>query len=92
MRLRVQDVDFGQNQLVVRQGKGGKDRVTMLPERLVEPRKRQRRRVTAIHEQDLQEGFGEVYLPHALARKYPGAGFGLGWQGLFPASKRSRDP
>jgi len=92
MRLRVKDVDFGQNQLVVRHGKGGKDRVTMLPARLVEPLQRQRRRVTAIHEQDLREGFGEVYLPYALARKYPDAGYELGWQYLFPASHRSRDP
>jgi integron integrase len=92
MRLRVKDVDFAHNQIVVRHGKGGKDRVTMLPGRLVEPLQRQRRRVTAIHEQDLKEGFGEVYLPHALARKYPSAGFELGWQYLFPASKRSQDP
>jgi len=92
MRLRIKDVDFARNEVVVRHGKGGKDRVTMLPRRLVEPLQRQCRRVAVIHEQDLREGFGEVYLPYALSRKYPRAAFELGWQYLFPASKRSRDP
>jgi integron integrase len=63
MRLRIKDVDFARNEVIVRHGKGGKDRATMLPRRLLEPLQRQRRRVAAIHEQDLREGYGEVYLP-----------------------------
>ena len=92
MRLWLKHVDFGQTQTVVRHGKGRKDRVTMLPARLVEPLRWQRRRVTAIHEQDLREGVDEVYLPHARARKYPGARFEPAWQYRFPASQRSCDP
>jgi integron integrase len=92
LRLRVKDVDFGQNHLVVRDGKGQKDRVTLLPGSLVEPLKRQVARVEEIHRQDLDEGFGRVYLPFALGRKYPHADRQAGWQYLFPAPSRAIDP
>lgn len=92
VRLRVKDVDFAQLQIVVREGKGGKDRVTMLPSPLVEPLRRQLERVRALHEADIRDGFGRVYLPYALARKYPNAEREWGWQYVFPALKRSIDP
>jgi integron integrase len=92
LRLRVKDVDFGQNRLIIRDGKGQKDRVTVLPATMKEPLRRQIEEVRTIHRQDLAEGFGRVYLPHALARKYPNANRELGWQYLFPASRRSADP
>ena len=74
LRLRVKDVDFERHEITVRDGKGARDRVTMLPERLVEPLRAHFARVRALHERDLAEGFGEVHLPFALARKYPKAG------------------
>jgi integron integrase len=92
VRLRVQDLDFGSHQLTVRDGKGGKDRVTMLPGSLVESLNRHLARVKILYEQDLEEGFGRVYLPFALARKYPRAEREWKWQYVFPASKRSIDP
>jgi integron integrase len=92
LRLRVKDVDFGQNHLVVRDGKGQKDRVTLLPRSLIEPLTTQITRVRRLHERDLSEGFGRVYLPFALAEKYPNADRELGWQCLFPAPQRSLDP
>jgi integron integrase len=92
VRLRVQDVDFGYRQILVRDGKGQKDRVTLLPESVSEPLKLHLDRVRALHEEDLREGFGEVYLPFALSRKYPNAGREWIWQYVFPASKRSLDP
>ncbi len=92
LRLRVKDVDFGQNHLVVRDGKGQKDRVTLLPKALTEPLRRQIEHVKALHDKDVREGFGRVYLPDALATKYPHADRQLGWQYLFPASKRGVDP
>ncbi len=92
LRLRVKDVDFGQNHLLIRDGKGQKDRSTVLPATLVEPLKVQVGRVAEIHRQDLREGFGRVHLPHALERKYPDADRHPGWQYLFPAPKRSIDP
>ena len=92
VRLRVKDIDFALAQIVVREGKGGKDRVTMLPATLVEPLQRQLERAKALHELDLREGFGRVYLPYALARKYPNAEREWGWQYVFPASKRSLNP
>jgi len=90
--LRVKDVDFARLQLVVREGKGDKDRITMLPSPLVEPLRRQLERARALHEADIREGFGRVHLPYALARKYPNAGREWGWQYVFPAPKRSIDP
>ena len=92
VRLRVKDVDFQMRQIVVRDGKGEKDRVTMLPEKLVGPIEANLEKARALHEQDLREGFGEVYLPYALERKYPNAGREWGWQYVFPAAKRSVDP
>ena len=92
VRLRVTDVDFGSRQITVRDGKGGKDRVTMLPEALIEPLTRHLMRVRLLHEQEVREGFGYVYMPFALARKYPQAEREWRWQYVFPASKRSSDP
>jgi len=91
-RLRVKDVDFGQMQIVVRDGKGDKDRVTMLPRSLVEPLQAHLERVKALHESDIEAGYGEVYLPQALDRKYPRAGREWGWQYVFPSTRRSVDP
>jgi integron integrase len=90
--LRVKDVDFEYNQIIVRDAKGQKDRVTMLPVSLKEPLKRHLEKVKAIHKEDLKEGFGKVYLPFALERKYPNANREWGWQYVFPATKRSKDP
>jgi len=92
LRLRIKDVDFGYGQIAVRDGKGGKDRVTMLPESLHEPLKRHLAKVKALHEEDLAEGFGTVFLPNALERKYPNAHRDWVWQYVFPAAKRSLDP
>lgn len=92
LRLRIKDVDFGQRHLIVRDGKGGKDRVTLLPRTLEEPLRQQIERVRSLHRQDLDEGFGRVYLPHALATKYPHADREFGWQYLFPSARRSSDP
>lgn len=92
IRLRVKDIEFSRRQLVVREGKGGKDRVTMLPDKVVEPLQRHLVQVKAIHQQDLHEGFGAVYLPYALERKYPQTNREWGWQYVFPASRRSLDP
>ncbi|HEX8472802.1 MAG TPA: integron integrase [Pyrinomonadaceae bacterium] len=91
VRLRVKDVDFTRLQITVREGKGNKDRVTVLPSTLVEPLQRQLERVKALHEMDVHVGFGHVYLPYALARKYTNAEREWGWQYVFPASKRSLD-
>jgi integron integrase len=92
VRLRVKDIDFEYGQITVRDGKGEKDRITMVPGSLGERLKAHLEKTKTIHEQDLREGFGEVYLPYALARKYPNAGREWGWQYVFPASKRSIDP
>lgn len=73
VRLRVKDIDFIRNQITVRDGKGGKDRVTMLPRRLKEPVRTHLERMKVLHERDMEEGFGHVHLPFALARKYPNA-------------------
>jgi integron integrase len=83
LRLRIKDVDFEQRELLVRDGKGAKDRVTMLPVTVIEPLRAHLRRVKAVHEQDLADGYGEVYLPDALARKYPSAGKSWAWQYVF---------
>ncbi len=92
LRLRVKDVDFARNDIVVRDGKGGKDRHTMLPRSLVEPLQREVERARVLHAEDLAAGCGAAWLPHALARKYPRAACDFGWQYIFPAEKRSRDP
>lgn len=92
VRLRVKDLDFDHRAVIVRDGKGGKDRVVTLPEELIVPLKRQLQRVRQVHERDLAAGRGEVYLPHALSRKYPNAGQQWAWQYVFPARARSADP
>lgn len=92
LRLRVKDVDFARREILVRDGKGGKDRVTMLPAALVGPLKAHMQRVKALHDQDVQAGYGAVYLPNALARKYPHAEREWGWQYVFPSAKLSVDP
>ena len=92
LRLRVQDVDFGRNEITVRGGKGGKDRRTMLPASMVVALKEEIARATHLHDLDVREGFGETRLPFALARKYPKAGRELGWQFVFPSLTRSADP
>ena len=92
VRLRVKDVDFAGLQIMVREGKGGKDRVTMLPPSLAGPLRRQLERTKVLHEKDVREGYGRVHLPYALARKYPSAGSEWCWQYAFPATKRSIDP
>ncbi len=92
LRLRVKDLDFGQQQLIVRDGKGQKDRVTVLPGTLAEPLKRHLRKVKLLHEEALDGGFGSVYLPSALWRKYPKAAWSWPWQYVFPAEKPSKDP
>ena len=92
LRLRVKDVDFQYRQLLVRDAKGQKDRVTMLPNSLIDPMRTHLARVRQLHEIDLREGFGRVHLPHALAAKYPSADREWGWQYVFPSSRRSIDP
>ena len=92
VRLRVQDIDFGQNHLIVRDGKGMKDRSTMLPDQLKPYLLEHLERVRITHEQDLKKRYGEVYLPFALERKYPNAAREWGWQYVFPSGKISKDP
>ena len=92
VRLRVKDVEFTQHEIIVREGKGAKDRVTMLPESVIEPLRLHLAKVRALHRQDLAAGFGDVYLPFALAKKYPNAGREWGWQYVFPAANLSIDP
>lgn len=92
LRLRVQDVDFQMNAVTVRSGKGDKDRVTTWPPSLSEPLKGHLKRVRLLHEKDLAEGFGSVYLPHALERKYRNAATEWRWQYVFPAQGLSQDP
>jgi integron integrase len=92
LNLRVKDIDFGYKQIVVRDAKGQKDRVTMLPAALEAQLKLHLSYVKGVHLRDLQEGFGRVQLPWALSRKYPKADREWGWQYVFPAATRSRDP
>ncbi len=92
LRLRVKDVDFSRNEIVVRDGKGGKDRRTVLPRALHEPLLREIARARLLHERDLADGVGEARLPHALARKYPHAAREFGWQFVFPSTRRATDP
>src|SRR5437660_1785604 len=92
VRLRVKDVDFAYAQVTVRDGKGGKDRVTMLPVNLAEPLQRYLAKIKLQHDQDLADGFGGVHLPFALARKFPNAEREWAWQYVFPSSRLSVDP
>lgn len=92
VRLRVKDVEFTRREIIVREGKGNKDRVTMLPESTVEPLKLHLAKVKLLHAQDVAAGVAGVYLPFALAKKYPNAGREWGWQYVFPSAKLSTDP
>jgi integron integrase len=92
LRLRVKDIDFGNHQILVRDGKGEDDRATILPDSLVSLLQTHLKTVQALHQRDLKDGFGEVFLPYALARKYPNAAREWAWQYIFPASARSIDP
>lgn len=92
VRLRVKDMDFGRREVIVRNGKGGKDRRVPLPRTIEAGLKGQVERVRILHAHDLQDGFGEVWLPHALGRKYPTAAREFGWQWVFPAQRLSVDP
>ena len=92
VRLRVKDIDFGYARITVREGKGGKDRVTMLPLNLAPALQRHLQKVKAQHEQDIDDGFGHVHLPDALTRKFRGAAREWGWQYVFPSARISLDP
>ena len=92
VRLRVKDVEFARREIVVREGKGNKDRMTVLPENLIAPLQAQLHKARALHEKDLEAGFGRVLLPHALAVKYPNADRAWAWQWVFPSPVRSLDP
>ncbi len=91
LKLRVKDVDFGYRQILVRDGKGGKDRITMLPAAVAAPLQAHLERVKVLHERDAAQGFGDVELPDAIARKYPRAPYEWGWKFVFPSHKRSVD-
>jgi len=91
-RLRVKDVDFLRKQIVVREGKGEKDRITVLPASLLPHLERQIAKVKLLHQEDKAEGYGDVYLPDAIRKKFPRAAKEFLWQYIFPASKRSMDP
>lgn len=92
LRLRVKDVDLARREITVRDGKGGKDRRTVLPERLAEPLAAQLELVRLLHRRDVDEGFGATSLPYALSRKYRNAAREPGWQYVFPSSRRATDP
>lgn len=91
LKLRVKDVDFGYGQIMVRDGKGGKDRVTMLPAAVIEPLRQHLMRVRALHDRDLAAGYGDVELPDALHVKYPRAACDWNWKFVFPSYKLSVD-
>ena len=92
VRLRVKDVEFVRGEIVVRDGKGAKDRMTMLPRNLAPRLRAHLVHVRELHAQDLRDGFGATWLPNALQRKYPGAACDWGWQYVFPSRNMSRDP
>ena len=92
LRLRVKDLDFANHQIIVRDGKGENDRITMFPDTLLEPLRLHLNQVKALHEKDLFEGYGTVYLPYALEKKYPDANREWAWQYVFPAADFSKDP
>ncbi len=92
VQLRVQDLDFGRNEILVRDGKGFKDRITMLPGSLQTPLQDHLKKIKAIHTRDLAEGWGRVQLPEALERKYPNAAAEWRWQWIFPQEKRWKNP
>lgn len=92
LQLRVKDIDFQYKQIFIRSAKGEKDRVTLLPEYVIESLKKHLAYVKMLHEKDLKDGFDSVYMPYALERKYPNAGREFGWRFVFPATQSSKDP
>jgi integron integrase len=92
LRLRIKDIDFERKEILVRQGKGGKDRVTVLPEKVIDALHLHLERVKTLHTKDIIDGYGCVYMPFALGRKYPNACREWGWQYVFPSSKIGPDP
>ena len=92
LSLRIKDIDFDSNNILVRSGKGNKDRSTMLPQRLIPQLKHQIKYVVLLHTQDTEDGYGKVYMPDALGRKYPNAARETAWQFLFPSSRVGKDP
>lgn len=92
LRLRIKDIDFEMNQIIVRDGKGAKDRITMLPDAVQTELEKHLEKIKRLHEKALNEGYGSVYLPNALAKKYPNAEYDWRWQYVFPTSKSSADP
>ena len=92
LRLRIKDMEFARREILIRQGKGNKNRVTVLPENLMLPLQLQLKKAKALHDRDLDAGFGRVNLPHALAVKYPHADRTWAWQFVFPSPVRSADP
>jgi integron integrase len=92
LQLRIKDIDFGYRQITVHDAKGAKDRVTILPEHLIQPLQTHIQKVKKLHENDLARGYGTVALPTALAKKYPSVAISLAWQWVFPAPNISRDP
>jgi len=88
LRLRVRDIDFSRNEITVRDGKGAKDRITMLPESLKEPLRQHLAKTKSVHESDIKDGWGYVLMPYALDRKYPNAPRDWRWQWIFPQEKR----
>lgn len=92
LRLRVKDLDFGYRQITVRDGKGGKDRFTVLPKKLIEPLQKQIEKAKKIHDEDLRRGLGRVEMPYAIARKYPNAETEFVWQYVFPSKSLSKNP
>lgn len=92
LRLRVKDIDFSRKEILIRDGKGFKDRITMLPASLVVPLKTHLQKVKALHDDDLAKGYGAVYMPQALGKKYPYAARDWAWQYVFPSGRLSVDP
>lgn len=92
LNLRIKDLDFEYRQITVRNGKGNKDRITMMPDRIIAPLKDHLKKVKKLHAKDLSNGYGSVYLPDALGKKYPNASKEAGWQFVFPGKNIARDP
>lgn len=92
LRLRIKDLDFSYKQITIRDGKGNRDRVTVLPDSLIQALRAQLAHAKAVHQRDLKQGFGQVHLPFALAEKYKNADRDWNWQFVFPAATRSGDP
>ncbi len=92
LRLRIKDIDFSYLQLSIRDGKGAKDRFTMLPEKIIIPLKKHIEKVEILHKKDIKKGYGETILPNALAEKYPNAGKEFKWQYVFPSSRFVKNP